>query len=248
MNFQDKIILVTGGTSGIDKEIVRQLLMQGAVVISNYGQNEELMKQTKTELSEYKDKLVFMKADVSNEEEVIKMFDQIKLRFHKLDCLVNNAGTNIDSYIENFNLEDWNKVINVNLTGKFLCTKYAIPLLKSNESSSIVNIASRLATKPCAEASAYCVAEAGIVQFTKCSAIELVNYKIRVNCVSPGLTITPMSLKGWTKEEMEETKQKNPMKRLGQTTDMANAVLFLLSDEASYITGENINVSGGALL
>lgn len=244
MGFENKVALVTGGTSGIGKEIAKQLLLNGAKVIINYGHNEENYEKTKKEFEEYKDKVIFIKADVSNEEEVIEMFNKIK----KLDYLINNAGTNIDSYIETFDIQDFRKVIDVNLIGKVICTKYAIPLLKNSENASIVNIASRLGTNPCVEASAYCSAEAGVINFTKASALELSKYKIRVNTVSPSLTVTPLALYGWTNEEIEEQKENNPLKRLGETIDIANAVLFLLSDNASYINGENLNVNGGSLL
>lgn len=203
-----------------------------------------MMLQTKNELSVYKEKLHFIKADISKEEDVIEMFN----RLDKLDYLINNAGTNIDGWIESFNLEDFMKVINTNLIGKFLCTKHAIPLMKQSKTPSVVNIASRLGTKPCEEASAYCASEAGIINFSEASALELSKYNIRVNTVSPSLTITPLSLQGWSDKEIEETKNSNPLKRLGETIDIANAVLFLLSENASYITGENINVNGGALL
>lgn len=242
--FDNRVALVTGGTSGIGKEIAKQLLINGAKVIINYGHNEENYENTKKEFEEYKDKVIFIKADISNEDEVIEMFNKIE----KLDYLINNAGTNIDSYIETFYIQDFRKVIDVNLIGKVICTKYAIPLLKNSENASIVNIASRLGTKPCIEASAYCSAEAGVINFTKASALELSKYKIRVNTVSPSLTVTPLALYGWTDEEIEEQKENNPLKRLGETIDIANAVLFLLSDKASYINGENINVNGGSLL
>ena len=244
MNFENKVALVTGGTSGIGKEIAKQLLRNGAKVIINYAHNEENYKKTKNELEEYKDNVLFIKANVSNEDEVIRMFEQIE----KLDYLINNAGTNIDSYIEEFDIEDFRRVLDVNLVGKVICTKHAVPLLKNSKSPSIVNIASRLGTRPCVEASAYCSAEAGIINFTQASALELSKYSIRVNTVSPSLTITPLSLEGWTEQEIEEHKQNNPLKRLGETIDIANAVLFLLSERASYINGENLNVNGGSLL
>ena len=244
MNFENKVALVTGGTSGIGKEIAKQLLRNGAKVIINYAHNEENYKKTKNELEEYKNNVLFIKADVSNEDEVIRMFQQIE----KLDYLVNNAGTNIDSYIEEFNIEDFRRVLDVNLVGKVICTKHAVPLLKNSKTSSIVNIASRLGTRPCIEASAYCSAEAGIINFTQASALELSKYSIRVNTVSPSLTITPLALEGWTEQEIEKHKQNNPLKRLGETIDIANAVLFLLSEKASYINGENLNVNGGSLL
>lgn len=244
MEFENKIALVTGGTSGIGREIAKQLLINGAKVIINYSNNEENYQNTKKEFEEYKGKVLFVKADVSNEEEVTKMFEQIE----KLDYLINNAGTNIDSYIESFDIKEFKKVLDVNLIGKVICTKHAIPLLKNSKTPSIVNIASRLGTKPCMEASAYCAAEAGIINFSGASALELSKYGIRVNTVSPSLTITPLALYGWTKEEIEEQKENNPLKRLGETIDIANTVLFLLSDKASYINGENINVNGGSLL
>lgn len=199
MNFENKVALVTGGTSGIGKEIVKQLLLNGAEVIINYGHNEENYEKTKKEFEEYKEKVTFIKADVSNEDEVTKMFNQIE----KLDYLINNAGNNIDSYIETFDIQDFREILNVNLVGKVICTKHAIPLLKNSENASIVNIASRLGTKPCVEASAYCSAEAGVINFTQASALELSKYKIRVNAVSPSLTITPLALYGWTDEEIE---------------------------------------------
>ena len=244
MDFENKVALVTGGTSGIGKEIAKQLLMNGARVIINYSYNEENYQNTKKELEEYSDKVLFIKADVSNEEQVIEMFKQID----ELDYLINNAGTNIDSSIETFNIEDFKKVLDVNLIGKVICTKHAIPLLKNSKTPSIVNIASRLGVRPCEESSAYCAAEAGIINFTGASALELSKYGIRVNAVSPSLTITPLALYGWTQKEIEEQKENNPLKRLGETIDIANAVLFLLSDRASYINGENINVNGGSLL
>jgi 3-oxoacyl-[acyl-carrier protein] reductase len=248
MCFKNKIALVTGGTSGIGKEIAKQLLVNGSKVIINYGHNDDQMNKSQEELNEYKDNIVFIKADISNENQVINMFDEINKLYGKLDYLVNNAGTNIDSNIEEFDMNDFKHVMDVNLFGKVICTKHAIPLLKKSDCSSIINIASRLGTKPCEGASAYCAAEAGIINFTEASALELSKYNIRVNTVSPGLTITPLSLNGWTKEEIIETKENNPLKRLGETIDVANAVLFLLSDKASYVNGINFNVNGGSLL
>ncbi len=243
-----KIALVTGGTSGIGKEIAKQLLLQGCFVFINFGHNDEQMFEAKKELKQISESFKFIKADVSNEEEVYIMMNKINEKFGKLDYLINNAGTNVDSFIENLDIADFKKVINVNLIGKVLCTKHAIPLLRKAKNPSIVNIASRLGTRPCEEASAYCAAEAGIINLTMSSALELAKYNIRVNTVSPGLTNTPLAMAGWTEEEIALQKKNNPMKRIGETEDIANAVLFLLSDKASYINGENINVNGGTLL
>lgn len=205
------------------------------------------MLNAKNELSQISNYFQFIKADISNEEDVYNMMNIIKDKFGKLDYLINNAGTNTDGLIEDINMTDFKNVINVNLIGKVICTKYAIPLLRKSDNSSIVNIASKLGTKPCEEASAYCVAEAGIINFTVVSALELSKYNIRVNAASPGLTNTPLAMAGWTEEEIEQQKKNNPLKRIGETIDIANTVLYLLSDKASYINGENINVNGGTL-
>lgn len=246
MYFENKIALVSGGSSGIGKEIVKQLLNNGAIVIANYSNNDIIMEKTRKEINNTN--LMFIKCDITKENQVIEMFKQVKERYGRLDFLVNNAGTNSDSLIEDFELKDFEKIIDVNLIGKFLCTKHSIDLLKNSSCPSIVNIASRLGIRPCAGASAYCAAEAGIINFSQASALELSKYKIRVNTISPSLTITPLSLSGWTEEEIKEQINNNPLKRLGETIDMANAVLFLLSDKASYINGENINVNGGCLI
>jgi len=248
MNFENKVVLVTGSTSGIGKTIALELLKNGATVIINYTHNDYEAQKLYNEFKSYKDKFHIIKADISSDCEVKAMFEEINTIYGKLDYLVNNAGTNIDSYIEDFDVEDFKNVLNVNLVGKFLCTKYAIPLLKKSKSSAIVNISSKLGIKPCGEASSYCASAAAIINFTKASAIELSKYNIRVNSVCPGFVPTPLSLKGWTKEEIEDKEKTNPLKRLGSTLDVSNAVLFLLSDEASYINSENINVNGGSLL
>ena len=155
---------------------------------------------------------------------------------------------NVDNFIEDLDIDGFRKILDVNLVGKVIVTKFALPLLKKSETPSIVNIASRLGTKPCVEASAYCASEAGVINFTKTSALEFSKYKIRVNVVSPGLTNTSLAMMGWTKEEIEEQKNNNPLYRIGEPIDIANIVLFLLSEKASYINGENINVNGGSLL
>lgn len=245
---EEKVALVTGGTSGIGKEIVKQLLNAGCFVFVNYGHSEEAMYEAKKEFKEINNHFKCIRADVGNEKEVYKMFLKISEKCGKLDYLINNAGTNIDNFIEDLDIDGFRKILNVNLVGKAITTKFAIPLLKKSENASIVNIASRLGIKPCVEASAYCASVAGVLNFTQSSALELSKYHIRVNSVSPGLTNTPLAMKGWTEKEIEEQKNNNPMYRIGEVTDIASVVLFLLSEKASYINGENINVNGGSLL
>ncbi len=243
-----KVVLVTGSTSGIGKQIAEDLLKEGNDVILNYGSNDKQAEQVKKEFEQKGYKFSIFKADISNEKQVKEMFSYVKKQYGKLNGLVNNAGTNVDEFVENCKLENYMKVVNTNYIGKMLCCKHAIPLLKNQDNASIVNIASRLAIRPDTECSAYCCSASAIVTLTECLALELADYSIRVNAVSPAFTPTPLSLAGWKKEEIEAMEERNPRHRLGRVTDISNAVLFLLSDKADYINGENLKVTGGDVL
>lgn len=246
-SLKDKVALVTGGTSGIGKEIVKQLLLNGTNVVTCYISNSDQAEETEVEFNEIGN-IDVIKADVSNESEVVSLYDFIENKYGRLDYLINNAGINVDSYIEKFNIEEFRKVIDVNLIGKFITIKHAVSLLKKSKTPKIINIASRLGTNPMEESMAYCTAEAGIIMLTKVAALELSKYNIKVNTISPSLTLTPLSKQFYSQEEIDTTAQKNPSKRLGETKDISNTAMFLLSDEAEYINGENLNVSGGVLL
>lgn len=238
-----KVALVTGGTSGIGKEIVKELLDKGCRVITCYHSNLENANETK---EEFKDKdLLVIKCDISNEDEVIKMFNTVKENYGHIDYLVNNAGTFIDSLIKDFNIDDFKKVLDINLIGKVICTKHAYEIMNNN--GAIVNISSHLGVVPCTESPAYCAAAAGIINFTKATALEYADKKIRANSICPALTLTPLSIKGWKQEEIDEKLKDTPLGRLATVEDTAKLCLFLLSDDASFITGENIWINGGRL-
>lgn len=240
--------LVTGGTSGIGKEIALELLEEGNEVIITYAHNDEQAQNTQKEFKEKGYFVEVFKADISEEEQVKALFDFAKEKFGKLNGLVNNAGTNIDEFVETCSLENYMRVVNTNFIGKMLCSKYAIPLLKNQENACIVNISSSLGVRPDTECSAYCCSASAIITLTQCLAMELAEQNIRVNCVSPAFTPTPLSLAGWTEEEIKAKEKRNPRHRLGKVEDMANAVLFLLSEKADYINGENLKVNGGGIL
>lgn len=238
---ENKIALVTGGTSGIGKEIVKELLEKGCKVITCYHDNEEAANETKEEFNN--EDLLIIKCDVSNEEEVINMFNIVKEKFGSLDYLVNNAGTFIDNYIKDFDINDFKKVLDINLIGKVMCTKYAYPVM--NDGGSIVNISSCLGINPCEESPAYCAAAAAIINFTKATSLEYAKRKIRANCICPAFTPTPLSLRGWKQEEIDEKLRNTPLGRFATPEDTAKLCLFLLSDESSFITGDNIIINGG---
>ena len=240
---ENKIALVTGGTSGIGKEIVKELLDKDCLVITCYHNNENAANKTKDEFNN--EKLLIIKCDVSNEVEVIKMFNMIKDKYGHIDYLVNNAGTFIDDYIKNFDIDKFKKVIDINLIGKVMCTKYAYPIM--NDGGAIVNISSHLGVVPCTESPAYCAAAAGIINFTKATALEFADRKIRANSICPAFTPTPLSLKGWKQDEIDQKLKDTPLGRFATPEDTAKLCLFLLSDDAGFITGENIWINGGRL-
>ena len=240
---KNKIALVTGGTSGIGKEIVKELLDKECIVITCYHDNDDAANKTKEEFNN--DNLFIIKCDISNEQEVIDMFNMIKDKYGHIDYLVNNAGMFIDDFIKDFNIDNFRKVIDTNLIGKVMCTKYAYPLM--NDGGAIVNISSHLGIVPCTESPAYCAAAAGIINFTKATALEYAERKIRANSICPAFTPTPLSLKGWKQEEIDQKLKDTPLGRFATPEDTAKLCLFLLSDDASFITGENIWLNGGRL-
>ena len=242
------VYLVTGATSGIGKQIAEDLLKEGYVVVLNYGSNDKQANEVKKEFDKKGYRFSLFKADISNEKQVAEMFAFVKKQYGKLNGLVNNAGTNVDEFVETCNLNTYMKVVNTNFIGKMLCSKHAIQLLKNQENASIVNISSSLGVKPDTECSAYCCSASAIITLTECLAMELADYNIRVNCVSPSFTPTPLSLAGWTEKEIQAKEKRNPRHRLGKTQDTSNAVLFLLSKNADYINGENLKVNGGGIL
>ncbi len=241
----NKVAVVTGGTSGLGFEISKQFLISGGVdVIAIFVGNDKKALSAKEELSSLGNYQI-AKLDVTNEADVEKFFKGLK----RLDFLVNCAGITIEAPFENLPMESIKKVMDVNLYGKMNCAKYALPLLKKSSSARIVNIASRFAQKPFIEGvMGYSCSEAAIVMMTKVLALEYAKYGIRCNTVSPSLTLTPMTIEACSKEEIETISKKNPSGRLGYPVDIANTVLFLCSEKADYINGENINVNGGILL
>lgn len=241
--FKNKVALITGGTSGIGYGIAKQFLENGAKVIAIYKNDDKKANEAKNHLSKLGDYSI-IKLDITNEEDVKKAFKSIQ----QLDYLINCAGISNEDYIEKLTLEQIKETIDVNLMGKIICCRCALPLLKKSKTPVVINIASRYAERPLATCIPYTTSEAAIVMLSKNLALEWAQYKIRVNTVSPSLTLTPLTKKLYTKEEIVETAKRNPLNRLGEVEDTANAVMFLCSEKASYITGENLNVNGGILL
>lgn len=247
-DFKKRIALVTGSSMGIGKAISEALCLAGATVVLNSLENDDVLEETYREFKEKGYDVFPIYADVSKENQVQEMFKTIKIKYGKLDYLVNNAGIAINNSLENNVQATWDKVLEINLMGKMLCTKHSIPLLKMSDNPRIVNISSRLGTKPIKNSSAYCCSQAGILMLTKCAALELAEHNIKVNAVSPAMTLTPLAMKKYSQEEITKFQKENPAGRLCEVEDIYNAVLFLLSEESGFITGESLEVSGGNLL
>ncbi len=245
VNLTDKVAIVTGASRGLGASIAKSLAQNGAIVVLNYINGEENnVESVLEETQKFSNQSISFKCDVTKEDEVEEMVNITVSKFKKIDFLVNNAGIHQHLTTEKLRIEDWNKVINVNLTGTFLCSKAVIDVMKNNNFGRIVNISSLDAFVGTDHESHYAASKAGVIGFTKSLALELAANNVAVNAVAPGNILTPM-LMPMEKQREEELLRKIPVKKLGLPDDVSNATLFLLSEEASFITGQTIHVNGG---
>jgi 3-oxoacyl-[acyl-carrier protein] reductase len=243
MDFSDKVSLVTGASQGIGEAIAMELARCRAKVILVDVQAEKL-EEVAERIKQEKGKVSFYKADVSDLEQVQKTVEEILQNHRKIDHLVNNAGINRDNLLLRMKEEDWNAVLAVNLKGIFNVSKAVIRQMMSNRYGRIVNISSVVGLMGNPGQTNYAASKAGVIGFTKALAREVASRGITVNAVAPGYIDTPMT------EKLPESVKKTfidliPKKRFGTPEEVAQAVKFLLSDEAAYITGQVINVNGG---
>ncbi len=243
MKLKDKVAVVTGGAQGIGKAVALLLAEQGAdLVISdiNFEKAEETAKQIET----LGRKSMAVRANVALTDEVEKMVLAILERFGRIDILVNNAGIARDKLLLRMTEEDWDLVLDINLKGTFNCTKTVIRYMSKQRSGKIVNIASVVGEMGNAGQANYSASKAGVIGLTKTVAREFASRGINVNAIAPGYIVTPMT-DALPEKAKEELKRLIPMERLGQPEDVAQAVLFLVSEASNYITGQVINVNGG---
>ena len=236
--------LVTGGSRGIGRVIADKLAAAGFDIAICYSGNENAAEETVKLCEEHGVNAIAIKCDVSNETEVAEMFAAVKEKFGPVDVLVNNAGVTKDGLLIRMSEADFDKVIDTNLKGTFLCTKAAIKDMMKNRRGSIINITSIVGVNGNAGQANYAASKAGIIGFTKSVAREYGGKGIIVNAIAPGFIQTAM-----TDELPENVKadylKRIPLNRFGQPEDVANAVEFLASEKASYITGQVIEVTGG---
>jgi len=240
----DKVAIVTGGAMGIGEGISLRLAAEGAKV-AVLDVNLEGAQKTAQQIEKAGGTALAIKVDVSRAVEVEAAARKVVSTFKKIDILVNNAGVSQTSKVASMTEEMWDKVNNVNLKGVFLCCHAVIPYMKQRKYGKIVNIASVLALTGSAYYAHYGATKAGVVGFTRGLAVELGPHNINVNAVGPGVIDTPMAQQDVTEAVRQRLQKRIPMRRIGMPRDIADAVAFLVSDEASYITGQCLYVCGG---
>jgi len=238
-----KVALVTGAAQGIGKAIALLLAKNGAeVVVSDI--NLEKAQETANEIQGMGRRSFAIKVNVTDLKDVERMVGAIVEQFGRIDILVNNAGITRDRLILRMTEEDWDAVLDVNLKGTFSCTKAVIRYMSKQKSGKIVSIASVSGEMGNPGQANYAASKAGVIGFTKTIAREFAGRGINVNAIAPGYIQTPMT-DAVPEKAKEELKRMIPMERLGQPEDVAQAVLFLVSENSSYITGQVLNVNGG---
>ncbi len=238
-DLENKNIIVTGASGGIGSSIVDKLFHCGANVLASGTRIEKL-----EELKKKFNKIKILKFDISQVDKIDGFIDNAFNELGGLDCIVNNAGITQDNLAIRMSIEEWKKVIEINLTSTFLMSKFAIKKMLKNKQGKIINITSVVGHTGNLGQSNYTASKAGIIAMSKSLAIEYAKKNINVNCISPGFIKTAMTDK--IDDKFKETiVSKIPSARLGEPEDIANAVLFLASSSSNYINGETLHVNGG---
>ena len=240
IDLKDKSIIVTGASGGIGNSIIEKLNQAGAKILAS-GTRIEKLDELKNKFRDLKT----LKFDISESNKVEEFVEAATKELGgNLDCVVNNAGVTQDNLAIRMNLNEWQKVININLTSTFLISKFAIKKMLKNKSGKIVNITSVIGHTGNLGQANYAASKAGIIAMSKSLAIEYAKKNININCISPGFIRTSMTEK--LDDKFKETIiSKIPSARLGNPIDVANAVLFLCSNQSNYINGETLHVNGG---
>lgn len=246
MEFKDKRVLITGGTKGLGKATAISFAREGAWVAVTYSSDDKAASETESLLKKDASRSLLIKADVSLGSDVKKMADQVINQWEYLDVLVNNAGIIRDKMLLFIDEEDWDRVIDVNLKGTYLCSRAFIKSMIARRSGRIINTASPSAITGRAGQTNYSASKGGVISFTKSLSKEVARLGITVNAVCPGIISTPLTdtLDQQTRNDFSSM---IPMKRFGEPEEIAWAVLFLASERSGYITGQVLRVDGGLI-
>jgi 3-oxoacyl-[acyl-carrier protein] reductase len=244
-NLVGKVAIVTGASRGIGKAIAQALSQEGAKIVINYASSADAAETLVQEIQDRGGEAIAIAADVSNPEQVETLIKSVMDKWGRIDILVNNAGITKDTLLLRMKLEDWQSVIDLNLTGVFLCTQKVAKIMLKQKSGRIINIASVAGQMGNAGQANYSAAKAGVIGFTKTVAKELASRSITVNAVAPGFITTDMT----AGLEAEAILSYIPLARYGTPEEVAGMVRFLAADpSAAYITGQVFNVDGGMVM
>lgn len=243
-NFENQHVIVTGGTRGIGAGITENFLKAGATVIATYSGNDEAARGFKEKLAMYGDKLVLKKFNVASTQEVESFFTEYEKEFPSLEVLINNAGIRKDQIVASMSESDWDAVINTNLKGTYNMTRFAVLAMMKNRYGRIVNMSSVGGKLGLPGQANYAASKAGQIAMSLSVSKEVAKRNITINNVCPGFIETEL-LKDLPEEQVKEYKSQVPMKRFGKVEEVAHAVLFFASKEASYITGSTLDIAGG---
>ncbi len=244
MRYKNKVVLVTGSSRGLGKEIIKGFAEDGANVVINYNSSEKEAEELFTYLSEKYNRSIIIQADVGDINQVENMFKKIIFEFGKIDVLVNNAAINNDRVVWKMNIDIWENVIRNNLTSVFNCTKYAAENMRKNAYGRIVNISSVVGQVGSFGTCNYAAAKSGIFGFTKGVAREVARKNITVNSIALGFIEIGMQQR-LPQEVKDRVLKEIPVGRWGKPKEVSDAVKFLASEEAGYITGQILHLNGG---
>ncbi len=244
---KDKVVVVTGATRGIGKAIALELASQGADIAFNYGARDDLARELESQIRSYGRNVYSKKVDIANFREVSLFMNEVTDKMKKIDCLVNNSGITRDKALVTMDKEDWDAVINTNLTGTFNACKCVIFDMVKRRAGQIINIASVSGIIGFSRQTNYSASKAGVIAFTKALAKEVAEYNIKVNAVAPGYIDTEMVQTLSDKFKEKIIKDFIPMRRFGACEEVAKFVGYLLAGGDSYITGGVFPIDGGRL-
>jgi len=249
MRFQQRVVLVTGASQGIGRAIAEAFAREGAYV-ALVSRDQERGVQTERELTDAGFSAQFFLADVALEADIRAVFEAVAVRWSRLDVLVNNAGIYMQGDVTQTTLADWEHIMTTNLTSAFLCSRYAIPLMTQNGGGVIINVSSEAGLVGIKGQAAYNVSKAGMIALTRSCAVDFADRHIRVNCVCPGTTDTPLVREAVARAPdpvaaRRALEQARPLNRLGTPEEIASAVLYFATPEAGYATGAVLALDGG---
>lgn len=247
MILENKVALITGASRGIGREVAIEMAKAGADIVINYIGDKSLAEEVRSQVEALGRKAIILEADVSNLQAVEKMLAAAIAEFSRVDILVNNAGITKDNLLARMKEEDWDAVLSINLKGIFNCTKATLKYMMKQKYGKIVNVSSVVGVMGNAGQANYAASKAGAIGFTKSIAKEVASRNITVNAVAPGFIETDMTAK-LPEKVREEMSNSIPAKKFGLPADVAKAIIFLASDNSSYITGQTLHIDGGMVM